>query len=95
MKHPLAKRYIAAIYYNRPKTKASEPGHHEVDFWRGVGRVLAEGHFTPQEIVLVLRHKRHHAIMGLVAEGLGLGHLEGLNRLHYALDSIHADGRAT
>ena len=92
MKHPLACRYIAAVYYTRPKTKASEPGHHEVDFWRCVERVLAEGHFTPQEIMLMLRHERHHTILGLAC--MGFGDRSGLDRLHAMLDAVHAEGLA-
>jgi hypothetical protein len=95
VKHPLAKRYIAALYRNRPDKL--NPGHNEADFWRGVERVFAEGHFTPQEIMLLLRHRLFHTILGLAWMGRGdraVRGPEGLDRLHAMLDDLYAEGLA-
>lgn len=91
---PLADRLVEALYRNKPTT-VSDPGHYEADFWLGYCWLRDNSHFTPRRIALLLRHRRHHTIVGVAQVGIGGGLIdEGLGRLHAMWDAIHAEGLA-
>lgn len=91
---PLAHRLVEALYRAKPTT-VSDPIHDEADFWSGDAWLAAESCFTPRRIALLLRHRRHHTIMGVAQVGIGGGLIdEGLGRLHAMWDAIHAEGLA-